>query len=278
MPRDDADVVGTVARESWHAGVVRKDRDVGKSRLVRAKSEFTRDQAVAPGRVDKRSDAERLSRAALRRRHGEHGGICREIAGRNANALAHNNTHFARAIHENAIEILAADLIRLRPHDLSRFGEIDAASALAIVSQQARSPLFGKRRGRDLFRHTECGKAFICVRQQRLADVEAREAFPLQQHDRIAALGQRDGRRRSRRTSAGNGEIEVVFHQVATKYKRYGSAVPSSSRTIASHTGRVTLRATIRPRMVPMTKTPAAMETASLNGPALVFPNMCSAL
>src|SRR3989442_6097346 len=68
---------------------------------------------ISPGGVNKRSHADRLFWAAFRPRHVEHGGIRREIAGRNANALAHVEDRKSTRLNSSHVRISYA-VLRLK--------------------------------------------------------------------------------------------------------------------------------------------------------------------
>jgi len=64
------------------------------------------------------------------------------------------DAHFTSPIQQNAIKFLATYLICLRPCDFSNIGEVNVPPGLAIMCEEARTPLRRKTCRLDLLGHT----------------------------------------------------------------------------------------------------------------------------
>src|SRR5207248_1739330 len=97
-------------------------------------------------------------------------------------------------------------------HHLSHISEIDAAAALAVVSQKPGAPFFREARGAHSLGDAERFESLVGGGEERLADVKSRERVALEQDDGVALLPERDRRRRTRGPASGDGKIKVVGH------------------------------------------------------------------
>ena len=190
---------------------MRVDRHVGELRFVGSQGELPCQQALPAGGIDDRAHPDGAARGACNwLRYGldrDAAGI--EIAAGHPVAFADLDSQRARTLEQDAVELLAADLVGLRLGNLARGGEVHPAAALAVEGQQARPPFFRKIGRRHLLGHSESREGLVRSRQQRLADVEARKALLLEEHDTVPFLRQGDRRGGSGGSAASDGEVEI---------------------------------------------------------------------
>src|SRR6185436_2628515 len=79
----------------------------------------------------------------------------------------------------------------------------------AVRRDEARAPLLREPGGADAIGHADRLEYVVHRRQQRLADVEAREAIALEQHDLPAGAGERGRGGRARRPAANHDHIAI---------------------------------------------------------------------
>ena len=84
------------------------------------------------------------------------------------------------------------------------------ATGPAVRSVETGAPFRRKAGGLHAVGDSEGGEGIVRGRQQRLADVKARELLLLEQDDAVALLGQADRRRSAGGAAASDGEVEIV--------------------------------------------------------------------
>ncbi len=208
MAGDQADVAGAAPLGPRDAGVVPVNGDVGEERLLLAQPELAGEQAVASGGVDHGAHQQSPLVPALAQA-AQGGVVDGEVDARDAAPLVDFDPGFTRAIEQDLVELLPADLVGLRARDLFRAVEFDRTAGAAVVGRKLHAPLDRKAGGLDPLGEAELGEGIVGRRDQRLADVEAGKALPLEQHDPVPAGGERNGRRAARGPAASDGEIEV---------------------------------------------------------------------
>jgi hypothetical protein len=128
-------------------------------------------------------------------------------------SFAHLHASGARAIEQDLIERGPRHVISPRRRHFRDRGEVDAPPALAVMGDQPRSELLRKPGRGHLLRDAEEREGVVGGREQRLADVKAREGLTLEQHDGTSALRQGNCRGRSGRAAACYCKVVVVRHE-----------------------------------------------------------------
>src|SRR6185295_13094877 len=98
----------------------------------------------------------------------------------------------------------------LRVGDLGRNGEVGVALRAAVARAEDRSPLAGEPRGRHLVAQAELLEGLVAGGEERLADVEAREAVAFEESHAPSPAGEHRSGARPRGAAADDGDFVVV--------------------------------------------------------------------
>ena len=209
---DDADVAGAAAALARHAGVVREDRDVGQRRLVDAQREGAREQAGPSRGVEPRRGAG----SCRRRRAPSIAGGRHTVAPASSKATSRTrwpcrtSAPLAAACSSSSVSMRSRGTCHVCGAGTSfEMAKSAKRSTPAVRRHERRAPFLREARGADAIGDADGVEHVVDRRQQRLADVEARKAIALEQHDRAAGPGERGRRRRARRPAANHDHIAI---------------------------------------------------------------------
>ena len=149
-----------------------------------------------------------------------------------AMAFPHVGAAGRRVPQEQLVELGPWHLPGLRRPHLPRDREIGEALDRAVSGAERRAPLRGKCPRPDEIRRPDLLQHVVHRGQERLADVKAREAIPLEEDDAPPGAREAAGHRRARRTSPDDRDIERQgVRDVHASYSRLTSSTgsPSSS-------------------------------------------------
>src|SRR5205807_2851131 len=141
----------------------------------------------------------------------------------NARPFVHRHALVTGVIEQQLIKLATPDLPGLRRRVRLVIDKVKRLRQLAVLVDELDAVLFDKMAAAHLAEHVEPLQDPIGLRNERLADVEAREALALEKLDAIAALREQRGGRRAGRAAADNEDVGTragVGHADSLKVSR----------------------------------------------------------
>ena len=210
LPRDDTDVARAPGDASLtrHARIVREHSDVGKARLVNPKTELAREQGAAAGRVNE-SLGPHWMRSALGAL--DDCGHTVAVKGHIHDAMPFADLGAAGGgmPQQQLVKCRPRHLPGLRRRDPGRDAEVGVPFDPGVRGHERGAPLLREPGLPDEIVRADRGEHVVDRRQERFANVEARELVPFE--ERHAPPGPREprGGRGPRRPAADDEDIAV---------------------------------------------------------------------
>ncbi len=124
-------------------------------------------------------------------------------------ALTHLDAAGRGVIEQHLVEPRALDLPGLRLRDAAGLREAGVEFDAAVAGAERGAPLLREAHRAHLILHAERVERVVHGGEQRLADMKARKAVALEQHDAMAAARDHGGRAGPGRAAADDGDVVV---------------------------------------------------------------------